>query len=99
MDNTITILLNLVLASETAFKYVETLSPNDFVKGKFPRSLLLNNPDESFTEKECDIVFFKLQRMSSKEIGKILNISNRTVEKRLLDIYQKINENHFDEFR
>lgn len=80
-------------------KYIETFSPNDFVKGRFPGSLLLNKPDDIFTEKECEIIFFKLQRMSSKEIGKILNISHRTIEKRLLDMYQKIDVNHFEDFR
>ena len=80
-------------------KYLEMFTPNDFIKGKLPGSLLLNKPDDLFTEKECEIIFFKLQGMSSKEIGKLLFISPRTVENRLANMYIKAGVSHFDDFR
>lgn len=82
-----------------SIKYLEIFTPNDFIKGKLPGSLLLNKPDDLFTEKECEIIFFKLQGMSSKEIGKFLFISPRTVENRLANMYVKAGVSHFDDFR
>lgn len=80
-------------------KHLEVFTPNDFIKGKLPGSLLLNKPDDLFTEKESEIIFFKLQGMTSKEIGQILFISPRTVENRLANMYIKAGVNHFDDFR
>lgn len=80
-------------------RYLEVFSPNDFIKGRMPGSLLLTKPDDFYTEKECEIVFFKLQGMSSKEIGNILYLSPRTVENRLASMYFKAGINHLDDFR
>ncbi|MFS2223143.1 LuxR C-terminal-related transcriptional regulator [Pantoea sp. B65] len=80
-------------------KYLEVFSPNDFVRGRLPGSLLLNRPDDFFTEKECEIIFFKLQGMSSKDIGNILYLSPRTIENRLANMYTKAGVNHLDDFR
>jgi DNA-binding CsgD family transcriptional regulator len=80
-------------------KFLEIFSPNDFVRGKLPGSLLLNKPDDTFTERECEIIFFRLQGMSSKEIGSILCLSPRTIECRLSGMYMKAGVNHLDDFR
>ncbi len=80
-------------------RYLEVFSPNDFIKGKLPGSLLLNKPNDIFTEKESEIIFFKLQGMSSKEISQILFISPKTVENRLANMYIKAGVNNFDDFR
>ena len=81
-----------------SIKYLEVFTPNDFVKGKLPGSLLLNKPDDFFTEKECEIIFFRLQGTSSKEIAEILCLSKRTVENRIAGMYLKAGVNHFDDF-
>ncbi|MCU5772401.1 helix-turn-helix transcriptional regulator [Erwiniaceae bacterium BAC15a-03b] len=80
-------------------KYLEVFTPNDFVRGRLPGSLLLNKPDDFFTEKECEIIFFRLQGMSSKDIGNLLYLSPRTIENRLANMYHKAGVNHLDDFR
>ncbi|MEI9862460.1 PAS domain-containing protein [Enterobacter bugandensis] len=80
-------------------KYFEVFSPNDFIRGKLPGSLLLNKPDDTFTERECEIAFFRLQGISSKEIGSILCLSPRTIECRLSGMYMKAGVNHLDDFK
>lgn len=81
-----------------SIKYLEIFTPNDFIRGKFPGSLLLNRPNDFFTEKECEIIFFRLQGMSTKEISKIINLSKRTIENRLSAMYLKAGVNHLDDF-
>lgn len=90
---------NQCIGSFCTIKYLEVFSPNDFVKGKLPGSLLLNRPDDFFTERECEIIFFRLQGMTSKDIAPILFLSARTVENRLATMYSKAGVNHLDDFR
>lgn len=52
-----------------------------------------NRSGQSFTEKELEIIFLTLHNFNSKEAGKILKISNRTIENRLRVIYRKIGIN------
>ncbi|MCU5772402.1 helix-turn-helix transcriptional regulator [Erwiniaceae bacterium BAC15a-03b] len=80
-------------------KYLEVFTPNDFIKGKLPESLLLNKPDDFFTEKQCEIIFYRLQGVSNKEISQILGLSPRTVENRMAQMYNKARVNHLDDFR
>ncbi|MEN3260121.1 helix-turn-helix transcriptional regulator [Sodalis endosymbiont of Spalangia cameroni] len=58
------------------------------VDGKAPRPATFE-PGERFTPREWEIVFFALHNLSSKETGRRLGISHRTVENKLQDIYQK----------
>lgn len=89
---------NKIVGTIHNHKYVEILKPNDFLKGRKPGSLLLNRPDDVFSEKECEIIFLKLQGMTSKKIGDFLSLSSRTVENRLQRIYIKCGVNHADDF-
>ncbi len=89
---------NECIGTFCTIKYLEVFSANDFVKGRLPGSLLLNRPDDFFTERECEIIFFKLQGMSSKEIAKILYLSPRTIENRMANMYLKAGVNHHDDF-
>lgn len=82
----------------TCCRNLEVFTLKDFVKGNTPGSLLLSKPDDFFTEKECEIIFLKLQNMTSKEVGERLNISPRTVDNRLMRLYDKAGVNHFDDF-
>lgn len=82
-------------------KFLEVYRPNDFIKGKLPGSLLLNRPDDFFTERECEIIFLKLQGISSKTIASMLCRSHRTIENSIHNMYQKAGVNNsmdFDEF-
>lgn len=90
---------DVCVAMAGTIKYLEVFSPNDFLRGRLPGSLLLSKPDETFTEKECEIIFFRLQGMSSKEIGSILCLSPRTIENRLANMYVKAGVSHLDDFR
>ncbi|WP_198408780.1 helix-turn-helix transcriptional regulator [Sodalis glossinidius] len=58
------------------------------VDGEAPRPATFE-PGERFTPREWEIVFFALHNLSSKETGRRLGISHRTVENKLQDIYQK----------
>lgn len=80
-------------------KYLENFIPNEFFNSKLSGSLLLTKPSQLFTEKECEIIFCKLQGMSSKETGQALTLSHRTVENRLANMYNKAEVNNFHDFR
>jgi len=71
------------------------LSVCDFFNNLKPSIITLTPPDETFTEKELDIIFYALQKLSSKEIAQKLCLSHRTVENRLAIIYDKINVNSY----
>lgn len=79
-------------------KNLEVYSLNDFVKGHMPGSLLLNKPDHFFTERNCEVMFFRLQGLTNKETAARLNLSPRTVENYMQSLYEKVGVNHFDEF-
>ncbi|WP_176487258.1 helix-turn-helix transcriptional regulator [Candidatus Regiella insecticola] len=74
-------------------KNLEVCSLNDYVKGSMPGSLILNPPDDLFSERECEILFFRLQGMSAKDISERLCCSTRTVENHLQIVYQKAGVN------
>lgn len=71
---------------------------DSFMKAKRSLSLLLNKPDYLLTENECEIVFLKLQRLSTRDISRILSLNKKIVDERLRIIYRKTNANHQDEF-
>lgn len=56
-------------------------------------------PNNSFTKRECSIIFWLIRRLSSKEIGKKLEISHRTVENTIQAIYNKSGVNDSHQFR
>ncbi|MEN3262663.1 PAS domain-containing protein [Sodalis endosymbiont of Spalangia cameroni] len=62
-------------------------------------SLTTNPPTDMFTKRELEIIFLSLQRLSSKEVAKIINISHRTVENNLQCIYNKVGINSVRELR
>ncbi len=64
-----------------------------------PGSLLLNKPDHFFTERECEVMFFRLQGLSYKDVSDRLNLSIRTLENDMQILYQKVNVSIFDDFR
>ncbi len=79
-------------------KYLELFSSNDFIRGRLPGSLLLEKPDDFFTEKQCEIIFLKIQGMTSKTMGTMLCRSPRTIENALQNIYSKAGVSHVDDF-
>lgn len=69
---------------------VTLFSPVQLVNNKAPSVLVTDVEHDKFTKRELDIIFWAQQRLSSKEIAKLLNISPRTVENKLSLIYEKV---------
>ncbi|MGV7963731.1 LuxR C-terminal-related transcriptional regulator [Photorhabdus tasmaniensis] len=61
--------------------------------GKLPASIMFQPPTDLFTQREWDIIFLSLHKYTSKQMGRVLNISYRTVETHILRIYKKIGVN------
>ncbi|HGJ5862643.1 helix-turn-helix transcriptional regulator [Arsenophonus nasoniae] len=66
------------------------LSPLEYVDGMHPYAVTTEKPNTLFTDKEWKILFFKMQRLSGKEIAKRLNIVPRTAENRINSLYEKL---------
>ncbi|WP_289997526.1 helix-turn-helix transcriptional regulator [Photorhabdus laumondii] len=58
--------------------------------GKLPSSILFSPPTDIFTKREWDVIFLMLHKYTSKQIGRMLNISYRTVESHFSRIYKRI---------
>ncbi|RAW90753.1 helix-turn-helix transcriptional regulator [Photorhabdus laumondii] len=58
--------------------------------GKLPSSILFSPPTDVFTKREWDVIFLMLHKYTSKQIGRMLNISYRTVESHFSRIYKRI---------
>ncbi|MBS9431353.1 helix-turn-helix transcriptional regulator [Photorhabdus hainanensis] len=58
--------------------------------GKLPANIMFQTPTELFTQREWDVIFLLLQKYTSKQIGRMLNISYRTVETHISRIYKRI---------
>lgn len=61
----------------------------DFFNNLKPSVVTLTPPDTTFTERELEIIFYALQRLSAKDISEKLCLSYRTIESRLAGIYNK----------
>ncbi|PQQ37225.1 hypothetical protein C6H68_14200 [Photorhabdus luminescens] len=69
---------------------VEDFSFTRLFRGKLPSSILFQPPTDLFTKREWDVIFLILQKYTSKQVGRMLNISYRTVETHLSRIYKRI---------
>ncbi|WP_391529075.1 helix-turn-helix transcriptional regulator [Photorhabdus akhurstii] len=59
-------------------------------RGKLPANIMFQPPTDLFTQREWDVIFLFLQKYNNKQIGRILNLSYRTVENHISRIYQRI---------
>ncbi|WP_049633921.1 PAS domain-containing protein [Yersinia aldovae] len=64
-----------------------------------PPVLIMKPPTNDFTKKELEVIFFLLQSLNAKEIGRKLNLSNRTIANKLQSIYGKANVNSKSAFK
>ncbi|WP_323834574.1 LuxR C-terminal-related transcriptional regulator [Photorhabdus africana] len=64
---------------------------------KLPASIMFQPPTDLFTQREWDVIFLLLQKHSSKQTGKVLNISYRTVETHISRIYGRIGVHSSDQ--
>lgn len=79
--------------------YLTIYSLNDYVKGHMPGSLLLNKPDDFFTERECEVMFYRLQGMKAKDAASRLNLPLHTFNNHMRLLYDKVNATNIDEFK
>ncbi len=80
-------------------KKLEVYSLSDYVKGNMPGSLLLNKPDDFFTERQCEIMFYRLQGLKVKEVAKRLNLTENTINNYMQTLYDKAGVNNLTEFK
>ncbi len=82
-------------------KPMNSLSPLKYINQQKPSVLTTEVNNELFTRAELDVIFLMLQRFTVKEIAKIYNVSNKTIENRIYNIYQKANvhtQQQFEEY-
>ncbi|HGJ5855996.1 helix-turn-helix transcriptional regulator, partial [Arsenophonus nasoniae] len=65
------------------------LSPMEYVDGMQPYAVTTEKPNKLFADKEWEVLFFTMHRLSSKEIARRLNIGTRTTNNHLNIIYEK----------
>ncbi|HDL7748573.1 TPA: PAS domain-containing protein [Yersinia enterocolitica] len=70
----------------------------DFFNSLKPSVITLTPPVDGFSERELDIIFYAIQKMTAKEIAEKLSLSNRTIENRLRFIYDKVGCHSLKEF-
>ncbi|MCW7760331.1 helix-turn-helix transcriptional regulator [Photorhabdus luminescens] len=58
--------------------------------GKLPASIMFQPPTDLFTQREWDVIFLLLHKYTSKQMGRMLNISYRTVETHVSRIYKRV---------
>ncbi|PAV11386.1 helix-turn-helix transcriptional regulator [Arsenophonus sp. ENCA] len=75
------------------------LSLLEYIEGESPYTINLIQSDNRFSQRERQIIFCTLQRLSSKEVGRKLNLSHRTIENNLQSIYQKSGVHNGRQFR
>ncbi|KOC91881.1 helix-turn-helix transcriptional regulator [Winslowiella iniecta] len=68
---------------------LNTLSPLIYINQQKPSVLTTEASTTVFTRAELDIIFLMLQRLSTKEMANIYNVSPKTIENRVYSIYQK----------
>lgn len=88
-----------VVGTMTEARLCKFFSPLQYIDGESPIGLTSNSPDVNFTESELKVIFFSYYGLSSKETGRRLEISHRTVENTLQGIYQKSGEHNINLFR
>ncbi|CRL46921.1 Bacterial regulatory proteins, luxR family (plasmid) [Sodalis glossinidius str. 'morsitans'] len=74
-------------------KKLKTASRLDLINNVSPSVIFTTPPNNMFTQKELEIIFFSINRLTAKEIAKRFNISHRTIENRLQVIYNKAGVN------
>jgi|SRR5476649_158967 len=72
---------------------------NDYVKGNMPGSMLLNKPDDFFTERQCEIMFYRLQGLKVKDVAMRLNLSENTVNNYMQTLYDKAGASSITDFK
>lgn len=68
---------------------IKILSPMVCIGEKEPSVLQTTCEESVFSKSELDILFFLLKRLSRKEIANCLNLSTKTIDNRIQNMYRK----------
>ncbi|MFC3394526.1 helix-turn-helix transcriptional regulator [Brenneria rubrifaciens] len=79
-------------------RLLDTLSPLLYIDQKKPTVLQTQITTDIFTQSELDIVFLILQRFSNKEIARKMNLSPKTIENRVYNMFQKAEVHSLSQF-
>ncbi|WKV52329.1 helix-turn-helix transcriptional regulator [Dickeya fangzhongdai] len=79
-------------------KPLSTLSPLIYIDQKKPSVLKTTANIDVFTKSELDVIFLMLRRFSSKEIARKFNVSHKTIENRIYNMYQKAGVHSLNQF-
>ncbi|MFJ5447316.1 helix-turn-helix transcriptional regulator [Pectobacterium carotovorum subsp. carotovorum] len=77
---------------------LDTRSPLIYIDQKKPTTLQTELTTSIFTQSELDIIFLILQRLSNKEIARKMNVSPKTIENRIYNMYQKAEAHSLPQF-
>lgn len=77
---------------------LDSLSPLKYINQQKPSVLTTEVSIQTFTQSELDIIFLMLQRHTNKEISRLYNVSNKTIENRIYNIYQKADVHTLQQF-
>ncbi|CNH10689.1 helix-turn-helix transcriptional regulator [Yersinia pekkanenii] len=80
-------------------KKMDLLTGEQYVDQALPFKLLVEKPDDFFTDEEFDVVFYLLQNASNKTIAQRLALSDQEVEGYRGNIYHKAHSDSFYEFK
>ncbi|HDL6963476.1 TPA: PAS domain-containing protein [Yersinia enterocolitica] len=76
-------------------KKMDFLTAEQYIDQELPLTLLVEKPNDFFTDEEFDVLFFLLQNASNKTIAQKLALSEQAVEDYRWSIYHKV---HCDSF-
>nr|WP_113869550.1 helix-turn-helix transcriptional regulator [Brenneria salicis]NMN92609.1 Response regulator containing a CheY-like receiver domain and an HTH DNA-binding domain [Brenneria salicis ATCC 15712 = DSM 30166]RBP57534.1 regulatory LuxR family protein [Brenneria salicis ATCC 15712 = DSM 30166]RLM28669.1 helix-turn-helix transcriptional regulator [Brenneria salicis ATCC 15712 = DSM 30166] len=79
-------------------KQLNTLSPLIYINQRKPSTLTTELTTTLFTKSELDVLFLILQRFSNKEIARRMNVSHKTIENRVHNMYQKAGVHSLSQF-
>ncbi|AHG18503.1 LuxR family transcriptional regulator [Chania multitudinisentens RB-25] len=79
-------------------RQLDTLSPRRYINRRKPSILTTEFDTQIFTQSELDVIFLLLQRYTIKEIAKLYTLSNKTIENRVYNIYQKADVHTLQQF-
>ena len=76
-----------------------TYSLNNYIKLRVSGSLLLDKPDDFFSESQCEIMFYRLQGLTVKDVAARLNLTVNTVNNYMQTLYDKTEARNLDDFK
>ncbi|UYA59156.1 hypothetical protein NAL19_926 [Pectobacterium sp. F1-1] len=79
-------------------RQLDSLSPLVYINQQKPSLLQTEFATDIFTQAELDIIFLLLQRFSNKEIARKMNVSPKTIENRVYNMYQKTDTHSLQQF-